>query len=369
MKIVLTTPIFELARGGSENFAFRLCKKLAERGHQIRVVTGRGESIPGIAVFKPISAVDEVVKSVRPDLSIDWGFNHPADMHRIGGGVHSFFLEHSLNAYRGPLRWYKRLRNRSAKNKRIICKQTEMIMRRGAFFVANSRFSASQITGTGAPPERVFVLHNGVDTSLFRPARGASEAEALRESWGLGPSDVAFLFVAHNLVLKNLSLLRDVFEKIAKFSERTRLVIVGKHRPRRMPANCIYAGEIFEMPLCYRACDCLVHPTFFDSCANVVFESMASGLPVIVSNVCGADELVEEVKSGFILPVSGDAKQIEDVWIDRILLVSEKAGLRKNMGDSARKAMMENTFDEYVTRLEAIIATVIRRKAGYDNTQ
>jgi glycosyltransferase involved in cell wall biosynthesis len=257
------------------------------------------------------------------------------------------------------------LRNTSIKNKKIIRRQTEMITRRGAFFVANSRFSASQITGSGAPAENVFVLHNGVDTSLFRPDPRSAGLSAMRASWGLGRSDVIFLFVAHNLVLKNFQLLRDVFERLAKLSERAKLVIVGKHRPRRIPGNCVYAGEIYDMPLCYQACDCLVHPTFFDSCANVVFESMSTGLPVIASDVCGADELVEEGKSGFILPVSGDDNGIEEIWLNKILLLSEDGEMRKNMGDSARDAMLGNEFERYVTRLEAIIETVIERKAGY----
>ena len=365
MKILLTVPIFELARGGAENFAFRLCSKLAERGHQIHVVTGRGESIPGIEVYRPLSLIDETAKRIRPDLSIDWGFNHPADLHRIGGGVHRFFLEHSLNAYRGPLRLYKRFRNSSIKNRKIIRRQSEMIMRRGAFFVANSRFSASQITGAGAPTENVFVLHNGVDTSLFSPALRTTEPDALRASWGLERSNIAFLFVAHNLVLKNFKLLKEVFERLAKLSKRARLVVAGKHRPARMPGNCIYAGEIYDMPLCYRACDCLVHPTFFDSCANVVFESMSTGLPAVVSNVCGADELVENEKSGFTLPVTGNEREIIEIWFDKIHLLSENKEMRKGMGHSARKAMLGNEFEGYVTRLEAIIEMVIERKAGH----
>lgn len=365
MKILLTVPIFELARGGAENFAFRLCAKLAERGHEIHVVTGRGESIPGIEVYRPLSAVGETAKRIRPDISIDWGFNHPADLHRIGGGVHRFFLEHSLNAYRGPLRWYKQLRNSSIKNRKIIRRQSEMIVRRGAFFVANSRFSASQITGAGAQAENVFVLHNGVDTSLFSPALSAVEQDALRASWGLERADIAFLFVAHNLVLKNFKLLKEVFERLQKLSQRVRLVVAGKHRPGRMPGNCIYAGEIYDMPLCYRACDCLVHPTFFDSCANVVFESMSTGLPVIVSNVCGADELVEHDKSGFTLPVTGDDREIKKIWFNKIHLLSENVEMRKAMGDSARKAMLGNDLGGYVTRFEAVIEMVLERKAGH----
>jgi hypothetical protein len=83
-----------------------------------------------------------------------------------------------------------------------------MLHRPGAFFVANSRFAAEQVVAAGASPEAVAVLHNGVDTGMFRPAKGKEEVSRLRAAWGLKPSDVAVLFIAHNLLLKNLALLR-----------------------------------------------------------------------------------------------------------------------------------------------------------------
>ena len=362
MRILLSTPIFEMAGGGAENFAFRLSRALSDRGHEMHVVTDRGSPVPGITVYHGIAQIEKVCEDVRPDLSVDWGFNCRADLHRLGGGAHKYFLDHSLNAYHGLLRWYKRVRSRSPKHRAIIRKQGEMLRRPGAFFLANSSFAADQVVAAGARPEAVDVLHNGVDTGMFRPAKGKDEADRLRARWGLKASDVAVLFVAHNLLLKNFALLRDIFQTIASRSPRMKLIVVGKRKPSLMPANTVYAGELSDMVTCYQAADCLAHPTFFDSCANVVLEAMSTGLPVAVSNVCGAHELVEEGKSGFVLAVTGKKRVVRDQWLKTLQVLGEDEVLRRRMGAAGREAMVRNDFGVYVTQLEGFMKQVLERK-------
>jgi UDP-glucose:(heptosyl)LPS alpha-1,3-glucosyltransferase len=366
MRVLLSTGIFELAGGGAENFAFRLSRALSDRGHEMHVVTDRGGPVPGISVYQGIAQIDKFIEELRPDLTVDWGFNHPADLHRLGGGAHQHFLEHSLNAYHGLLRWYKRLRNRSPKHRAVIRKQAEMLRRPGAFFLANSRFAADQVIAAGARPEAVGVLHNGVDTGMFHPAKGKGAVDRLRSRWGLSPSDVAVLFIAHNLLLKNFALLRDIFQGLASRYPGMKLIVVGKRKPSLMPPNSIYAGELSDMVTCYQAADFLAHPTFFDSCANVVLEAMSAGLPVATSNVCGAHELVEEGKSGFVLPVTGKKREIRDEWMKTLQVMGTDEVLRRRMGAAGREAMLGNDFGYYVTRLEGFMKQVLERKKGHD---
>jgi len=356
-----------MAGGGAENFAFRLSRALSDRGHDMHVVTDRGGPVPGISVYHGIAQMNGVLEDVCPDLFIDWGFNHPADLHRLGGGAHQSFLEHSLNAYHGPLRWYKGLRNRAPKHRAVIRRQAEMLRRPESFFLANSRFAADQVVAAGARPEAVGVLHNGVDTGMFRPAKGKEAADRLRARWGLKPSDVAVLFVAHNLLLKNFALLRDLFRELASKSPKMKLIVVGKRKPSFMPPNSVYAGELSDMVSCYQAADCLAHPTFFDSCANVVLEAMSTGLPVVASNVCGAHELVEEGQSGFVLTVTGKKKrEIRDQWLKTLQVLGGDEVLRRRMGAGGREAMVRNDFGVYVTRLEGFMKQVLEDKKGHD---
>ncbi|MCX5879334.1 MAG: glycosyltransferase family 4 protein, partial [Deltaproteobacteria bacterium] len=184
----------------------------------------------------------------------------------------------------------------------------------------------------------------------------------LRAAWGLKPSDVAVLFIAHNLLLKNFALLREVFHGLASQAPRMKLIVVGKRTPSFMPPNSVYAGELSDMVTCYQAADCLAHPTFFDSCANVVLEAMSTGLPVVASNVCGAHELVEDGKSGFVLAVAGRKRKIMDQWLKKLQLLGADEAMRRRMGAAGREAMLKNDFGHYVTRLEAFMRQVMEKK-------
>jgi glycosyltransferase involved in cell wall biosynthesis len=133
-----------------------------------------------------------------------------------------------------------------------------------------------------------------------------------------------------------------------------------------MPTNSVYAGELSDMVACYQAADCLAHPTFFDSCANVVLEAMSTGLPVATSNVCGAHELVEDGKSGFVLAVTGKKSEIREQWLKTLQRLGTDEGLRRHMGAAGREAMLNNDFGHYVTRLEAFMRLVLERKKGHE---
>jgi len=237
-----------------------------------------------------------------------------------------------------------------------------MLRRPGAFFLANSRFAADQVVAAGASPEAVAVLHNGVDTGMFHPAKGKEKVDRLRAAWGLKPLDVAVLFVAHNLLLKNYALLRDIFRQLASQLSRMKLIVVGKRKPSFMPPNSVYAGELSDMVTCYQAADCLAHPTFFDSCANVVLEAMSTGLPVAASNVCGAHELIEDGKSGFVLAVTGRKREIREEWLKTLQRLGTDEALRHRIGMAGREAMVNNDFGHYVTRLEGFMKQVLERK-------
>ncbi len=66
--------------------------------------------------------------------------------------------------------------------------------------------------------ERLELLARGVDACLFNPAR---RSQALRESWGLGPDDLAVLHVGRLAVEKNLGLLRPCLRHCRRLIHRS----------------------------------------------------------------------------------------------------------------------------------------------------
>ena len=108
----------------------------------------------------------------------------------------------------------------------------------------------------GAAADRVTVCHQHVSLEEFNPAKAEASRTVLRAEWGLADEDVAFLFVAHNLRLKNLELLRQVFGELNL--PNAKLVVVGKRHPRWEAPWLVFAGEACEMAAVYGAGDALL---------------------------------------------------------------------------------------------------------------
>lgn len=355
IKVTFIVPIFELANAGSENFAYRLITSLRHQGLSLSVITNRGKATEGLDVYKTLKETHNLIKKIRPDVIIDWGFNYPAHIHRLGGGLHRFFLEYSLDAYRGVLRFYKWLKNRSFRNLRIIKWQESLIKRENAIFIPNSIFSARQLIASGVKENLVNILYNAVDTQLFRPV-SIKEKIALRKQMNFSQSDILILFIAHNLLLKNYALLKNVFGELQERYSNLKLLIIGKRKPRILPKNCFYLGEVSNIAPIYQMGDLLLHPTYFDSCSNVVLEAMSSGLPVVVSDRCGANELIEDGVSGYVLPVVPNGSPvIRTSWISSIEKLVTDSHLRESIGLNARSIMLKNDFRAYVSNFRRII--------------
>jgi len=322
------------------------------------VIADHTGEVDGITTYRGLEHIARIQNQIKPDLTIDWGFIHHADIHRLGGGTHEGYMHYCLHAYRGLSLLVKRLRNNSPRQRAIVRKQKALLQHPGAFFLANSKFTADQAIMAGADKNAVSVLHNGVDTQQFSPSTDNQHPMKMKTRWGLGPDDVAVLFVAHNLRLKNFSLTARVFKRLANKFPHIKLIVIGKHRPTWLPPNSVHIGKQTDMAACYQAADCLVHPTFFDSCANVVLEAMSCGLPVMVSDVCGANELIRDGHSGFVVPVSGPI-DITTRWEHQLHRLAEDARLRSKIGTNGRKRMLENDFDNYVSQFDQFMRRVL----------
>ncbi len=363
MKIALAIQHFRGGVGGAENIAATVVAGLVARGHRLLVCAESGAAIPGIEFRQlPLAAVPEAARSWGAEVVLDWGLNIPADVHRLGGGTHQEFQEYALAARPVWLRWWKRLGYAiMPKHRRIMACERALIEAPGTRFIAVSEFVAAQLRRTAAPlVPAVSVVLNGVDTQRFSPDNQGKFRASVRARLGLEPGDVAFLFVAHNLALKNFFLLERVFRQLSLVFPDARLVVAGKRNPGVRSAWCVYAGAGMNMEELYAGCDALLHPTWYDACANVVLEAMASGLPVVSSNRNGSAELLEDGVSGRVLPVDGDAEATEAAWLEAVAALAGSPALRQQQGRAARAAAVKQGIDAYVAAVEAELAKAIR---------
>lgn len=155
-----------------------------------------------------------------------------------------------------------------------------------------------------------------------------------------------FLFVGELCRWKGLETLLRVVALVARDRPDVQLVLAGTGRPayvKRLLGMCedlgigakvCFAGQCDRESLIRRHEESmvLVHPSLIDNSPNAVTEAMASGLPVVASNVGGIPSLVDDGKTGWLLD-QGDEKG----WARHLLWLIENHAEREVVAARARE--------------------------------
>lgn len=159
------------------------------------------------------------------------------------------------------------------------------------------------VLALGAPPDKVTVLRNGVDTSLFRPPEDRGSARA------------AYGFTRPTLISVGLLIDRkghhrtiEAMQQLPEFDlaivgegpDRDRLAAQIERLGLRDRVRLLGARPHAELPALYGAADASVLASSREGWANVLLESMASGTPVVASNIWGNPEVVRTPAAGVI---------------------------------------------------------------------
>ncbi len=164
-----------------------------------------------------------------------------------------------------------------------------------------SAFSKSEIVKyTGIGPEKIEVIHNGVDSAGFRDTKRKSDD-------GASPSGPYLLYVGNVKPHKNVIGLIDAFAVVQKSLPDVKLVIVGK-RDRfihgidnldeyvtnlGIDRQIVFTGFVGDDELygLYKNARVFVFPSFYEGFGLPPLEAMASGVPVVVSRTASLPEV------------------------------------------------------------------------------
>jgi sugar transferase (PEP-CTERM/EpsH1 system associated) len=172
------------------------------------------------------------------------------------------------------------------------------------------------ITTVKIPAHKVVTIHNGVDTTRFFPG---DSAEA-RETLGLPIAATVVGTIGRLDPVKDQAGLIVAFSGLAESGSNlilavvgegpSRLALEGEIRRRGLSDRVRLFGERGDVPTVLRALDVFVLPSRAEGMSNTILEAMATGLPVVATDVGGNPELVEPEVTGRLVP-SGDPGALE----------------------------------------------------------
>ena len=260
--------------------------------------------------------------------------------------------------------------------------------RQDTVFVNSEQYRRSWVD-RGIDAQKLKILPRGLDTALFDPARrdegfwarfpgseenverrtadsergkGASTLDIPRSTSGVSASDrqtpVRLLYVGRVSKEKDLETLAAAYNCLrAETPVALQLIIVGTG-PFSAPfaelvPDAILTGYLAgeELAAAYASADIFVFPSTTDTFGNVIIEAQASGLPVIVSDIGGPQELVEHGVTGIVTKardVAGFAAAVRELVDDPVR--------RSDMSRKARESVLNRSWPNAFQRFWAATA-------------
>lgn len=343
MKLALIRRQFAAA-GGAELYLQRLMESLTARGHEIHLFAESwrqpppGASVHSIAVtgsraeraVRFAEAVREAVAKERFDCVFSLERTLKQDVYRAGDGVHRVWLERRREF--APW-WSRPFIGGGAFHRNLMRLEAQTFdpANTGHVIVNSNMVKQEILDHFNFPEERIHLVRNGVEVDRFHEGTRVET----RRKFGVENDEFLILFVGSGWKRKGLKYLlaaaagletmqrensrnrfsRDVAEDADEVKDerpnapknRVRLLVVGKGRPPAgAPDNVIFAGPLDDVENAYAAADLFVFPPIYEPCANVVFEALAAGLPVITTRQNGAGEIIENDVNGTVLDDPAD---------------------------------------------------------------
>lgn len=231
----------------------------------------------------------------------------------------------------------------------------------------------------GANPEKICVIHNGLDLARFD---STADGSGLRRELGVPEQAPFVLLLARLTPQKGIETFLEAAAVVNRDFPEARFVIVGDlyggadngefereggyMRTLQSLAvrlgigdRVIFTGFRSDIPELLSQTTVSVLPSLSgEGLPNALMESMAAGVPVVATRVGGSAEVVGEDGAAGLMVPPGDPRELSAA----ILTVLENPALARRLGEAARRRMHERFSLEYMVRqTENLYARMLER--------
>ncbi len=225
--------------------------------------------------------------------------------------------------------------------------------------VANSQAAAERLRLEDVPEEKIVVIPNGIDPSLFPPREYSSRPRRIAMVACL--REEKRIDVLISAVPQILARCPDA-EFLITGDGTCREQLVALARELGVLSRVQFLGHRDDVPAVLSQADVFVLPSRSEALPNSIMEAMAAGLPVVASAVGGIPELVDEGRTGRLVP-PGDANALAEA----LLSLLEQPERAEAFGRAARRKLEHTySFDRMVEQFEQLYQSelAVRRDAS-----
>ena len=197
---------------------------------------------------------------------------------------------------------------------------------------------------------------NGIDTSVFDPSLFSEVVQAsLKTALGIAQEDKVLCFIGRIVKDKGVNELVEAFINMSRANKQIKLLLVGPFERELDPlkkdveeailnhSQIIFTDYQADIRPYLAISDIFVFPSYREGFPNVVMQAGAMGVPCIVSDINGCNEIIENGENGLIITVK-DSSAIEKALAS--MLSNPK--LLKNMAENSRSLIVQNYDQQFL---------------------
>ncbi len=393
MKIVHI--ITRLILGGAQENTLIICKLLAQRGHDVTLITGpaigpegelfnqtKGQDYKVIVLdrlrrainpFKDIVSyfqIKKLLRQLQPDIvhthsakagilgrfaaySLRRATNHESRATKI---VHTI---HGLAFHQYQSQWL---------NKFYIAIEKSAAKRTDFFIsVANAMTAQSTAVGIGRP-EQFITAYSAIEEDDFLEPISEEHKRDFRRKYEIDEDSIVLVTIARLFMLKGHEYIIESAKQLSERFEKCIWLLVGDgnlsdHFKQQvcqlgLAEKVKFTGLLSpsQIPLAIQSSDILVHCSLREGLARTLPQAMLCGRPAVSFDVDGAREVVNENTGRLIEP-----KNVEQLTKACAELIEDE-GLRKKLGENGRESVKEKFAPEtMVDTIEAVYRKLLKQ--------
>lgn len=379
-------------RGGLIHYAYNLSCALADRGHDVTLVTAAAYELEGRALPPRVGLVKAIARRTHrlraswPARARQWAVRLEAVADACGVAVLARRLRpdvvhlHCTNQIALAYLILLRLTGvpvavtahvvTAHERSRVQDAVHRYIHRLSPLIVAHSGFDRRRLVEEFAvDPGRVRVIAHGEYGFFGRDAEPVGR-EAARRSLGLGQTDEVALFFGYIREYKGLDVLLDAWPAVASARPGARLVVAGDPvqleaaRRDALLAAATRLGAVHrfgyvpfaDVTMYFAAADVLVLPYRHVSQSGVLFLALSQGLPVVASRVGALPEVIRDGESGLLVPPESPG-----ALGDALVRLLADAELRGRLAAGGRAVAARHGWPSIAEQTESAFAAFLAR--------